>query len=138
MEDSRRDGRGGPSEQMTRRILLIEDEANIAEALRFLLTRDGWQVDAHADGATATALIRSLRPDAVILDVMLPGRSGYEILDDLRADPATSTLPVLVLTARGQDRERAQAAARGASLFMTKPFANAELLANLRTLVAGD
>ena len=121
---------------MTTQILLIEDEANIAEALRFLLSRAGWTVETHADGATASARIRALRPDAVILDVMLPGRSGYEILDDLRADPDLKALPVLILTARGQERERAQAAARGASLFMTKPFANAELLANLRTLMA--
>ena len=130
-----RRGATGQISDMAGRILLIEDEANIAEALRFLLTRDGWQVETHADGATATALIRTLLPDVVILDVMLPGRSGYEILDDLRADPALKSLPVLILTARGQDRERAQAAARGASLFMTKPFANADLLAGLRTLV---
>jgi DNA-binding response OmpR family regulator len=122
---------------MTRQVLLIEDEANIVEALRFLLTRDGWAVESHADGASATDRVRALRPDAVILDVMLPGRSGYEILDDLRADPELRTLPVLILTARGQERERAQAAARGASLFMTKPFANAELLANLRALLEG-
>ena len=122
---------------MTRQVLLIEDEANIAEALRFLLTRDGWAVETHADGTSAAARIRALRPDAVILDVMLPGRSGYEILDDLRADPDLRSLPVLILTARGQERERAQAAARGASLFMTTPFANAELLANLRALLEG-
>ncbi len=118
---------------MTRRILLIEDEANIAEALSFLLTRDGWTVATHADGATALARVRAERPDALVLDVMLPGRSGYEILDDLRADPGFAALPVLILTARGQ--ERAQAEARGASLFMTKPFSNAELLARLRQLV---
>lgn len=119
---------------MNGQVLLIEDEANIAEALRFILSRDGWQVDVHSDGATAAARVRALRPDMVILDVMLPGRSGYEILGDLRADPGLAGLPVLVLTARGQDRERALAEARGASLFMTKPFANAEILAAVRKL----
>lgn len=122
---------------MAGRVLLIEDEANIAEALRFILTRDGWQVDTHGDGLTALAKLRALRPDVLVLDVMLPGRSGYEILDELRADPDLAALPVLVLTARGQERDRAIAAARGASMFMTKPFANAEILAGLRQLVRG-
>lgn len=122
---------------MAGRVLLIEDEANIAEALRFVLTRDGWTVDVHSDGLTAMEKLRGNPPDVLVLDVMLPGRSGYEILDDLRADPGLAGLPVLILTARGQDRERAQAAARGASLFMTKPFANAEILAAVRGLAGG-
>ncbi len=120
---------------MTGRVLLIEDEANIAEALQFILTRDGWQVTTHADGATALARVRTLRPDVLVLDVMLPGLSGYEILDGLRADPLLADLPVLILTARGQEQERAIAAARGATMFMTKPFANADILASLRQLV---
>jgi len=122
---------------MAGRVLLIEDETNIAEAIRFLLTRDGWTVETHADGATAVARIRAVRPDVVVLDVMLPGRSGYEILEDLRADDALAALPVLILTARGQERERRLADARGASIFMTKPFANAEIVANLRKLAGG-
>lgn len=119
---------------MAGRVLLIEDEANIAEALRFILTRDGWEVEIHADGASAMAKLRGMRPDVVVLDVMLPGRSGYEILEELRADAEMATLPVLVLTARGQERERAVAVARGASMFMTKPFANSEIIENLRLL----
>lgn len=119
---------------MAGRVLLIEDEVNIAEAIRFLLNRDGWAVDTHADGASAMARIREVRPDILVLDVMLPGRSGYEILEDLRGDAGLADLPVLVLTARGQDRERTLAEARGASLFMTKPFANSEILENLRKL----
>jgi DNA-binding response OmpR family regulator len=122
---------------MAGRVLLIEDETNIAEAIRFLLTRDGWTVETHADGASALDKVRAVRPDVLVLDVMLPGRSGYEILEDLRADDAFANLPVLVLTARGQDRERALAMARGASIFMTKPFANAEILASLRQLAGG-
>ena len=63
---------------MSRNVLLIEDEPNISEAIRFLLTRDGWQVNTHADGTDAVEVIRSASPDLVILDVMLPGRSGME------------------------------------------------------------
>jgi DNA-binding response OmpR family regulator len=130
-------GAGEEIAEMTRTVLVIEDEAHIAEALRFLLSRAGWRVAVHADGTTAMDLIRDIAPSALILDVMLPGRSGYEILEDLRADPVLRDLPVLILTARGQERERALAEMKGASLFMTKPFANDELIANLRQL-AGD
>ena len=119
-----------------KRILLIEDEPNITEALRFILSREGFGVDVHADGASALAAVHARRPDMVILDVMLPNRSGYEILRDLRADPATRALPVLVLTARGQKKEREQARQGGASGFMTKPFSNAEVLATVRALLA--
>lgn len=122
---------------MPGRVLLIEDEANIAEALRFVLARGGWLVDIHGDGTTAGAQLRTLRPDVVVLDVMLPGRSGYEILAELRADPdpALARLPVLILTARGQDRALAEA--QGATQFLTKPFANAEILAAVDALAGG-
>ena len=85
-----------------RQVLLIEDEANIAEALRFILSRDGWAVSVVADGALALAEVARLRPDLVILDTMLPGMSGLEILTALRADPANVALPILMLTAKGQ------------------------------------
>jgi DNA-binding response OmpR family regulator len=120
-----------------KRVLLIEDEPHIVEAIRFILTRDGWQVEAHADGADAMDLIRRLQPQVLILDVMLPGRSGYEILQELRADPALAALPVLMLTARGQDRDRDLAERYGVSRFMTKPFSNTDVLASVRELSGG-
>lgn len=119
---------------MAGQVLLIEDEANIAEAIRFVLARDGWSVATHADGSDALDLVRNLRPDVLVLDVMLPGRSGFEILKDLRADPDLAALPVLVLTARGQDRERDAALTAGATRFLSKPFGNAELVATVRAL----
>ena len=70
---------------MSRHVLLIEDEPNIIEAIRFLLTREGWQVDTHSDGTDAVDVVREKNPDLVILDLMLPGQSGMEILRDLRA-----------------------------------------------------
>lgn len=118
-----------------RHVLLIEDEANIAEAIRFVLMRDGWRVTTHGDGHDALARVRAARPDLVILDVMLPGQSGFDILTALRSDPATAALPVLMLTAKGQARDREAAARAGASRFMTKPFSNAEMLAEVRALV---
>lgn len=117
-----------------RRVLLIEDEPNIIEAIRFILSRDGWRVDTHSDGETALDAIRSRAPSLIILDVMLPNRSGYDILHDLRADPETGDLPVLMLTARGQKKDRELAERLGASRFMTKPFSNSEILSTVREL----
>ena len=119
---------------MGRHVLLIEDEPHIAEAIRYLLTRDGWSVTSHGDGADAVEVIRREAPDILILDLILPGRSGQEILTDLRADPALAGLPVLVLSARGQAEIRAEAERAGASQFMAKPFGNEQIIAALRQM----
>ena len=120
---------------MGKHVLLVEDELNIIEAMRFLLTREGWRVETHSDGATALDVIRAGTPDLVVLDYMLPGRSGLEILTDLRAEPEYADLPVLMLTAKGQQRDREQAEKAGVSRFMTKPFSNAEVLTAVRDLI---
>lgn len=115
-------------------VLLIEDEPNIAEAIRFILSRDGWSVSTLDDGAAAVQAVRDQKPDLVILDLMLPGRSGIEIVQSLRADPSTVALPVLMLTAKGGGRDREAAERAGVSRFMSKPFSNADMLANVRAL----
>lgn len=120
---------------MGNKILLIEDEPNIAQALSFILKRDGWAVTTHEDGRTAFEAIMRHAPDLVMLDVMLPGRSGYDILQDVRGDAAMADLPVLMLTARGQIKDREMAERLGVSRFMTKPFSNAEILACIRELL---
>ncbi len=120
---------------MVPHVLLIEDEPNIAEAIRFVLARDGWQVSVLADGAAAVAEVARLRPDLVILDLMLPGMSGLEIVTLLRADAVTQSLPVMMLTAKGLGRDREAAERAGVTLFMTKPFANADVVAQARALV---
>ncbi|KFI31458.1 response regulator [Haematobacter massiliensis] len=122
---------------MRRDVLLIEDEPHIAEAIRYILARDGWEVAAHADGASAMAAIHSCNPLLVILDVMLPGRSGFDILKDMRDDPATRAIPVLMLTARSQLKDRELAERLGASRFVAKPFSNADMLAAVRDLAGG-
>ena len=122
---------------MAKRVLLIEDEPNIIEAISFILSRDGWTVHTHADGETANTKIAAMPPDVVILDVMLPGKSGYDILRDMRADASSKDIPVLMLTARGQLRDRELAERLGATHFMTKPFSNAEVLRVVRNL-AGE
>lgn len=114
-------------------VLLVEDEQNIAEAMRFILAREGWRVSHVADGTQVLDSLRRDLPDLLILDHMLPGLSGLDILAALRADPAMSHLPVMMLTARGRDRDLATQA--GADRFVSKPFSNAELLAEVRAMM---
>jgi CheY-like chemotaxis protein len=132
-----------------RRVVVVEDEPSIAEVVRFLLRRDGWSVQVLDSGHDAARRIIADPPDLAILDVMLPGPSGLDVLQVLRLNPATAQLPVLLLSARGQTLARdlgvagrgggrvaAEAApAAGATLLMSKPFANADLLAAVRQLV---
>lgn len=120
---------------MDKHVLLVEDEMNIIEAIRFLLSREGWRVDTHSNGTTAVETIKTLRPTLVILDYMLPGKNGLDILTELREDPDFESLPILMLTARGQARDREKAEKAGASRFMTKPFSNTEVITAVRDLV---
>ncbi|MGJ8611675.1 MAG: response regulator transcription factor [Octadecabacter sp.] len=119
---------------MGQRVLLIEDEPNIIEAISYILSKDGWTVHTHSDGETAMDKIMQGVPDLIILDVMLPGKSGYDILRELRAQDVTKDVPVMMLTARGQAKDREMALGLGATQFMTKPFSNAEVLESVRTL----
>lgn len=119
---------------MGNQVLLVEDEPNIIEAVGFILARDGWAVATHANGETAMDEIRRVAPDVLVLDVMLPGRSGFEVLKELRADAVLGALPVLMLTARGQNKDRDLAQKLGVTRFMTKPFSNADLLDAVRTI----
>lgn len=121
---------------MTQHVLLIEDEPNIIEAIRFILSREGWSVNVHSNGQTALDAIRTRAPDVVILDVMLPNKSGFDILADLREDATHGNMPVLMLTARGQKKDRELADRLGVNCFMTKPFSNGEILTAVRALVA--
>ncbi|SMX38124.1 response regulator transcription factor [Octadecabacter ascidiaceicola] len=119
---------------MGQRVLLIEDEPNIIEAISYILSKDGWTVHTHSDGETAMEKVMQGVPDLIILDVMLPGRSGYDILRDLKAQDATADVPVMMLTARGQAKDREMAIGLGATQFMTKPFSNADVLESVRAL----
>lgn len=119
---------------MSKHVLVVEDEVNIIEAISFILSRDGWTVSTHSNGHDAVEAINAAAPDLLILDVMLPGKSGFDILSDVRADPATQDLPIMMLTARGQAKDRETAMRLGATHFMTKPFSNAEVLSTIRAL----
>ncbi len=119
------------------RVLIAEDEPNIAESLCFVLAREGFEVRCVADGAIALRCLLGDPPDVLLLDLMLPGLNGYEVLKRVRADAGLASLPVLVLTARTQAHERARVQALGAHAMITKPFSNKEVVATLRRL-AGE
>ncbi|RLJ60070.1 response regulator receiver domain-containing protein [Litoreibacter meonggei] len=123
---------------MSKTVLLVEDEPNIIEAISFLLERDGWTVRIHSQGGDAVEAVARVAPDVVVLDVMLPGRSGFDILRDLRSEATTKELPILMLTARGQTKDRELAESYGVSHFMTKPFSNEEMLGKVRELYAAS
>lgn len=116
-------------------ILIVEDEDNIAAALEFLLTRAGHSYKRLAQGASALAEIRRQRPDLVLLDIMLPDISGYQIVQDLRADPVLADIRVLMMTARGSVIERKRGLALGADGFIAKPFELSELRLEMARLL---
>lgn len=116
------------------RVLIVEDEAHIVEALTFLLAREGFEVRARGDGAVAFDAIQRDPPDVLILDAMLPGLDGFDLLRRLRGSPDLQSLPVLMLTAKGQKRDREVAESCGVSRFMTKPFSNAEVVDAVKQL----
>ena len=120
-----------------KRVLLAEDEPNIVESLTFLVERAGFAVDVATTGPEALAAVEAAPPDVLVLDVMLPGIDGLEVLRRLRGAQATATLPVLMLTAKGQREDRENALSAGADQFMTKPFSNAALLDAVRQLAQG-
>ena len=116
-------------------VLIAEDEPSILESLDFILRRAGWTISAVTDGEAALEAVRRLRPRVLVLDVMLPKRSGFEVLKQIRADAETHALPVLILTAKGQQQDRRIAEEFGANVFVTKPYANAEVVGAVRLLL---
>lgn len=119
------------------KVLVVEDEDNIALALDFLMTREGYDHDRIASGGEAMARIRETHPDLVLLDVMLPEISGYEICQSVRMDPALADVKILMMTARGSAIERRKGIALGADGFIAKPFELKELREEVRRLLEG-
>ena len=116
-------------------VLLVEDEDNIALALSHLLGRMGLSAHRVADGDSAMDAINQLRPDLVVLDVMLPGTSGYEICQEVRKTPGLDSTKILMMTARGGAVERRKGLALGADAFLTKPFPTHDFTAKVAELI---
>lgn len=119
---------GAEGEDVRPLVLIAEDEPYIAESLTFLMEQAGLAVMVVADGATALQAIGNCRPAVVILDVMLPTENGLEVLKAVRGNPELAEIPVMVLTARGQENDRQTAMALGADAYVTKPFSNRDVV----------
>ncbi len=117
------------------RILIVDDEPHIRRLLATRLQVEGYDVEEACDGEEGLRTLPGFRPDLVILDLMMPGASGLEVLSMIRADPERRGLPVIILTAKGQDSDRDLALAGGASDFVTKPFSPNKLLARIREIL---
>ncbi len=116
-------------------ILLAEDEPNIAFSLSFILERAGFLVETSTDGDQVEKKAHAIRPDLLILDIMLPNKSGFDVLRGIRSNKTTQNLPVLMLSARGQSADMERARNLGANDYLTKPYSNAELVERVKTLL---
>jgi len=120
---------------MTPHILVVEDEAALVELLRYNLEEEGFRVSAAADGEAALAAVAEDKPDLIVLDLMLPLISGLEICRQLRRRPETRGLPIIMLTARGEESDRIRGLDSGADDYVTKPFSPSELVARVRAVL---
>jgi len=120
---------------MPHRILIADDEPNIVASLEFLMRRCDYEVRVAKDGDEALQLAETFRPDLVLLDVMMPRRSGFEVCRLLRENPALRAMRIVMLSARGRDVEVGKGLALGADAYVTKPFSTKELVAKVRELL---
>lgn len=127
--------RTGPSRMTTTRVLIIEDDKDIVELVRYNLAHEGFQVTAIGDGASGLAQIRKSPPDVLLLDLMLPKLSGLEICKEVRRDVSLNRLPILMVTARGEEADRVVGLEMGADDYVTKPFSPRELVARVKALL---
>ncbi len=120
---------------MAYKILIADDEPNIVISLEFLMKREGFEVAVAADGEEALAKVASFRPDLLLLDVMMPKKSGFEVCEILRSDAANGGLLIVMLTAKGRDTEVAKGLALGADAYVTKPFSTKDLVAKVKGML---
>ena len=120
---------------MAKRVLIADDEPNIVISLEFLMEQAGYEIKVASNGQEALDLSASFRPDLVLLDIMLPLKSGYEVCQQLKSDPDTRAIKVIVLSAKGRDVEVAKARELGADAYITKPFSTRDLVARVREML---
>ena len=118
-----------------KRILIIEDDRDIVELVRYNLANEGFQVSAAFDGSSGLTTLRKTPPDLLLLDLMLPKMSGLDICREIRKDESLNRLPVLMLTARGDEADRVVGLEMGADDYVTKPFSPRELIARVKALL---
>ena len=120
---------------MTHKILIADDEPNILISLEYLMKREGFDVSVARDGQEAIDMIVRDHPHLVLLDLMMPKKTGLEVCREVRANPALQDVLILMLTAKGRDADVAKGTAMGADAYVTKPFSTRELVARVRALL---
>lgn len=120
---------------MKAKILIADDEPNIVISLEYLMKREGYDVIVARDGVQALAAVIRERPDLVLLDVMMPLMSGFDVCQQVRSTPEVKDTPIVMLTAKGRDTDVAKGMAMGATAYMAKPFSTKEIAAKVRELL---
>jgi DNA-binding response OmpR family regulator len=120
---------------VTRKILIVDDEPNIVAALEYLLERSHYEVLTAKDGETALLQVEQHLPDLVLLDVMLPAKSGYEVCQRMRERADWRHIKIIMLSAKGREAEISKGMSLGADLYVTKPFSNTDLVARIVELL---
>lgn len=116
-------------------ILIIEDQSDIRKLIRMTLELGDSEIHEAENGESGWHMVKALRPDLVLLDVMMPKKSGFEVCQEIRSDPEMAGVRILMLTAKGRDTEVAKGLALGADAYMTKPFSTRELVDKVRNLL---
>jgi two-component system alkaline phosphatase synthesis response regulator PhoP len=120
---------------MAKKILIVDDEPNIVISLEFLMAQNGYNVFIARNGEQAMELLPQVKPDLILLDVMLPNRSGFEILQLLRKDNITKSIKVILLTAKGRDQDITKGISLGADAYVTKPFSTRALVEKVKEVL---
>jgi DNA-binding response OmpR family regulator len=123
---------------MTKRVLIADDEPNIVMSLEFLMQRAGYQVQVATNGEEALRFATDVPPDLMLLDVMLPKMSGFEVCQKVRENPSCGAMKIIMLTAKGRDTEMAKGLALGADAYVTKPFSTKDLLAQVKQILGDE
>jgi DNA-binding response OmpR family regulator len=121
---------------MAKRVLVVDDEPNIVMSLRFLMEREGFQVEVASTGQAAVAALDRAPADLVLLDIMMPELDGFEVCQRIRDNPAWRATKIVMLTAKGRDIERDKGLALGADEYVTKPFSTRDLVAKVKQMLA--
>jgi DNA-binding response OmpR family regulator len=118
-----------------KKVLIVDDEPNIVAALEYLLQHSGYEVRSASNGEEALVRLAEFAPDLVLLDVMMPKQSGYEVCQRIRERPQWNHVKIMIVSARGREAEVSKGLSLGADLYLTKPFSNAELVARIGELL---
>ena len=116
-------------------IMIVDDDAFVRRPLEFILEAEGFRPLLASDGEECLRLVAVDRPDLIFLDVMMPGRDGFGICRELKNDPAYRDIPIILLSARGQEHDEAKGLAMGAEEYMTKPYSPSELISRVRQIL---